>query len=216
MRHLLVALFLLLPPLLAGCESAYYGGMEKLGIHKRDILVDRVEEAQKSQREGQEQFRSALDQFRSIVQVDGGELEKTYDRLNGEYEASVAAADTIRKRIDSVESVAQALFKEWERELDEYSDSRLRSDSARQLRETKTQYSRLIGAMRAAEKRIEPVLKPMRDQVLYLKHNLNARAIGALKGELGTINRDVDALVAAMEQSIREADRFIAQMNSGN
>lgn len=215
MRPLILTLTLLLPALLVGCESAYYGGMEKLGFHKRDILVDRVEEAQEAQRDGQEQFRSALDQFRSIVQVDGGELEKTYDRLNSEYEASVAAADNIRKRIDSVDNVALALFREWEGELDEYSDSRLRSDSARQLRETKSQYQRLIGAMRSAEKRIEPVLKPMRDQVLYLKHNLNARAIGALKGELGTINRDVDALVAAMEQSIAEADRFIAQMNRG-
>src|SRR5690606_10642475 len=125
---------------------------EKLGFHKRDILVDRVEEAQEAQREGQEQFRSALDQFRSIVQVEGGELEKTYDRLNREYEASVAAAEKIRKRIDSVESVAEALFREWEKELDDYSDSRLRSDSARQLRETRAQYQRLIGAMRAAEK----------------------------------------------------------------
>lgn len=211
MRHLIIALTLLL----AGCETAYYGGMEKLGFHKRDILVDRVEAAQAAQRDGQEQFRSALEQFRAVVQVEGGELEKAYDRLNREYEASVAAADTIRKRIDSVDSVAQALFREWEAELKQYSDGRLRADSASKLGQTRSQYGRLIGAMRAAEKRIEPVLTPMRDQVLYLKHNLNARAIGALRGELGTINRDVDALVAAMEQSIREADRFIRQMNDG-
>ena len=28
-----------------GCSKAYYGAMEKVGIHKRDILVDRVEGA---------------------------------------------------------------------------------------------------------------------------------------------------------------------------
>ena len=198
---------------LIGCESAYYRGMERFGIHKRDILVDRVEEVQSAQKEGQEQFRSALEQFRALVDVDAGELGKTYDKLDAEYRDSVAAADRIRERIDSVESVATALFKEWESELDQYQSSALRADSAAKLRETREHYKKLMAAMRRAEARLDPVLKPLHDQVLYLKHNLNARAIGALKGELASINSDVDALVKAMEQSIAEADRFIEQMN---
>ena len=36
--------------------------------------------------------------------------------------------------------------------------------------------------MRLAESRIEPVLKSFRDQVLFLKHNLNAKAIASLRG----------------------------------
>lgn len=215
MRASLLFSALVLPLLLVGCESAYYGGMEKFGIHKRDILVDRVEEAQQAQRDGQQQFRSALEQFRSVVQVDGGELESVYDRLDDEYQRSVAAAERIRSRIDGVESVAKALFDEWQGELDQYADARLRADSAARLSATRAQYGKLIAAMRAAERRLDPALKPMRDQVLYLKHNLNARAIGALKGELTRIDRDVDTLVAAMEQSIREADRFIGSMQQG-
>lgn len=200
--------------LLAACESVYYGGMEKMGIHKRDILVERVEAAQKSQREGQEQFKSALDQFRAVVNVEGGDLQRAYDKLNAEYEDSVAAAKDIRERIDKVESVAEALFEEWEQELSQYSNPRLKQDSAAKLRQTRSQYQRLIGAMRGAEKRIEPVLRPMHDQVLYLKHNLNARAIGSLKGELAGISGQVDTLIRSMEQSIAEADRFIQQMKT--
>jgi hypothetical protein len=200
--------------LLSACESVYYGGMEKVGIHKRDILVDRVQAAQQSQREGQQQFKSALEQFRAVVDVPGGELEAAYDKLNGEYEDSVAAAKDIRDRIDKVESVAEALFKEWEQELSQYSNARLKQDSAAKLRQTRSQYQRLIGAMRGAERRIEPVLQPMRDQVLYLKHNLNARAIGSLRGELAGISGQVDTLIRSMEQSIAEADRFIQQMKT--
>lgn len=198
---------------LTACESVYYRGMEKIGIPKRDIFVDRIEEVQSAQREGQEQFKSALDQFRALVNIDGGELAETYDRLNDEYEDSIAAAERIRERIDSVESVADALFDEWEDELDDYQSAALRRDSSRKLKETRAQYKNLLAAMRRAESRIDPVLEPLHDQVLYLKHNLNAQAIGSLQGELANINRDVDELIAAIDKSIDEADRFIAQMN---
>ena len=43
--------------LLGGCQSAYYGAMEKVGYHKRDIMVDRVQEAKESQEEAQEKCR---------------------------------------------------------------------------------------------------------------------------------------------------------------
>ncbi|OGT74117.1 MAG: hypothetical protein A3H44_13370 [Gammaproteobacteria bacterium RIFCSPLOWO2_02_FULL_57_10] len=48
--------------------------------------------------------------------------------------------------------------------------------------------------------------------VLYLRHNLNAQAVASLRGELDTINTDVDSLVRAMQQAIAESDRFIAEM----
>ena len=76
-RHL-TFVSLLLPSLLilSACESSYYGAMEQFGVHKRDILIDRIEEAQEAQEEGQEQFKDALEQFRSVVSFDGGELEE--------------------------------------------------------------------------------------------------------------------------------------------
>ncbi len=197
---------------LSACESAYYGTMEQFGVHKRDILVDRIGEAQSAQEEGQEQFRDALEQFRSVVNFDGGELQQIYNRLNAEFEDSEEAADLIRDRIQAVEAVADALFDEWEDELALYSNQSLRRDSEQQLRDTRTRYARLIAAMHRAEVTLDPVLDSLRDNVLYLKHNLNARAIASLRGELDTINTDVDRLIDAMELAIAESDRFIAEM----
>ena len=71
-------------------------------------------------------------------------------------------------------SVAEALFAEWQKELEDYSSDRLRRKSEDQLRTTRQRYEQLIGAMRRAESKIEPVLRPLRDQVLFIKHNLNA------------------------------------------
>lgn len=205
-----IALLLILPTLLlAGCQSAYYGAMEKVGIHKRDILVDRIEEARETQQDSQQQFRDALEQFRSVVDFSGGELESQYNALKSEYDDSVAAAEEISERIESVEEVAAALFEEWESELDQISNSRLRNDSARKLRATKSQYRQLAAAMRSAESSVQPVLSNLRDLVFYLKHNLNARAIGELRNELRSVDTDVNALINSMQSSIDEANRFI-------
>lgn len=206
--------FVILVAFQPGCQRAYYSTMERFGVHKRDILVDRVEDARDSQQEAQEQFTSALDQFRTLVDIEGGDLEKEYDRLNREYQRSEKAAQEIRDRIDGIEHVAKALFREWEGELDDYTDSSLRRESQRQLNDTQQRYQQLIATMRRAEERMNPVLNTMRDQVLYLKHNLNARAIQALKGEVTTIDRDVDRLLEAMNEAIAEADRFIQDMRS--
>ncbi|MGA9574529.1 MAG: DUF2959 family protein, partial [Lysobacterales bacterium] len=87
-----------------GCSSAYYKTMESFGVEKRDILVDRVEEARDAQDSASEQFASALERFRATVNFDGGDLEKTYDRLNTEYERSASESEDVSTRIDAVES----------------------------------------------------------------------------------------------------------------
>ncbi len=200
--------------LTTACETAYYDTLERFGIQKREILVDRIEEAQEAQQEGQEQFKDALEQFQAVVNFDGGNLEVVYNQLDAEYEDSVDAADAIRNRIDAVESVADALFSEWETELAEYTNTSLRRDSERQLNDTRRRYNRLMTSMRSAEKTIDPVLASLKDNVLYLKHNLNARAIASIKGELSTVNQDVQTLIDAMQRAINESSAFIEDMQN--
>ena len=196
-------------PLLASCTTAYYRALETVGVEKRDILADRVEEARDSQTAAKEQFTSALDRYRSVVNVDGGDLESIYDRLAAEFERSEARAQAVEDRVAAVESVANDLFDEWEDEIGEYSDAGLRRQSQRLLAETRTDYGRLIAAMQRAEAATDPVLTLFRDQVLFLRHNLNAQAIGSLETELADMERATATLIEEMERSIAEASRFI-------
>jgi hypothetical protein len=197
---------------LSSCSAAYYGALEQFGIEKRDILVDRVEDARDAQSDAKEQFTSALDRYRSVVTVEGGDLEETYDTINAEYERSELRAETVADRIDSVEEVAEDLFDEWESELDEYSDPGLRRRSERLLRDTRSDYQQVVSAMRRAETAMYPVLTLFQDQVLVLRHNLNARAIGALENELDSIEQATTELIAEMERAIAEASAFIESM----
>lgn len=66
--------------------------------------------------------------------------------------------------------------------------------------------------MEWAESRLEPALIPLRDQVLFLKHNLNARAIAGLSSEVVSVQTNVDNLVRDMERAIAQADAFIASL----
>jgi hypothetical protein len=203
-------LFLLVP--LTGCESAYYGAWEKLGWAKRDILVDRVEETRDSQNAAKEQFQTTLERFQSITNFAGGELEAKYKELNSAYERSRSRAEEVTERIDAVEDVADDMFAEWKEELEQYSDASLRSSSQQKLRDTQARYEDLLGLMRRSEQRMQPVLAAFKDQVLYLKHNLNAQAISSLQETAANIESDVAELISAMNASIAEANEFIKQM----
>jgi thiaminase len=59
---------------------------------------------------------------------------------------------------------------------------------------------------------IEPVLIQMKDYVLYLKHNLNAQAIGWLKEETLQIEEDISDLINQMNQPIQETEHFIEML----
>jgi hypothetical protein len=195
-----------------GCSSAYYATMEKVGVHKRDIMVDRVVEARDSQREAKREFADALERFRSVVSVRSGDLEEKYEDLRGALRRSEDQATEVHNRIGAVEDVAEAIFGEWKEELGQYHDQALRRASQKKLDQTRAKYAKLIAAMKRAEARIEPVLVPLRDQVLFLKHNLNAKAIASLDDELVAVQTGVDKLLKEMETAITEADTFIAAL----
>lgn len=190
----------------------YYDGLEKIGIPKRDVMVYRVEKARDTQEETKEQFKSALHQFTAVTNFKGGDLEAIYNELNDEYEASVSMAEEVNGRIADIEDVSEALFSEWEQEITQYSNASLKRNSQKKLNDTKTHYRQLISSMKTAEAKIAPILRVFNDQVMYLKHNLNARAITSLKGELGAIKSDVSSLIQSMEKSINEANAFINTM----
>ncbi len=216
LRSPVAVLGLLLCLTLAGCSSMYYSAMEKLGIEKREILVDRVEDARDAQTEAQETFRSSLERFQSVVDTPDTALQDKYDTIRTAFEDSEDAAEAVRDRIDAVEDVSEALFEEWEDELDLYESASLRRSSERQLAETRRQYESLIARMHRAEDKMAPVLEAFEDQVLFLKHNLNAQAIGALEQELSQIRSDVDKLIREMEDSIAESEAFIERFQSAN
>lgn len=199
----------------SACSTVKYNTLEKFGIHKRDILVGNVEDARDSQEEAQEQFKDALERFGAVVEIADTDLKKAYDQLSDEFEDSTDAAEEVSDRIEDVDEVAQDLFDEWKDEITLYTDVNFKRDSEQKLRDTQQRYAELSNAMRASEQSMVPVLATMQNNVLYLKHNLNAQAIGALQNTYGGLQTDVEILIDRMNQSIERSNRFITDMNAG-
>jgi len=214
MPHYIKVFLLTLLITITGCQSAYYSAMEKVGKHKRDILIDRVESAKDSQKEAKEEFKSALEQFSVLINFDGGELQQQYEISSDQYQTSKEAAEDVTARINAIEDVAEALFNEWHNELEQFTSQSLKRQSQARYRETQRRYSSLINSMRNAEKRMQPVLNALKDNMLYLKHNLNARAIGELKTEYKLIKQDVEKLINEMNNSITKSQTFIDSLKT--
>jgi len=194
---------------LSACSTAYYSAMEKVGIHKRDIMVDRVIDAKESQQEAQEQFKSALEEMTALINFDGGDLEEQYNVIQEQYEDSKEAAELVSLRIEKIEDVSDALFEEWQDEIEQISSTNLKRQSSSKLKETQRRYRSLIKSMQKAESKMAPVLSALKDNSLFLKHNLNAKAVGALQGEMVSIKKDVNVLIKDMNAAIEQSQKFI-------
>jgi phage-related tail protein len=193
-------------------RTVYYSARESIGEHKRDIVVYQVEQTCISLNETRNEFEDALKRFKNLVCVNETSLEHRYNLLNRQYQFCRSKSDTVSARIRAIEEVSEALFVEWENELHEYTNRTLRNSSKQQLKAARQNYARLIKAMHSAESKIQPVLAAFKDQVLHLKHNLNARAIAALQHELIEISIDISQLIYAMEQTIAEASHFVSAL----
>ncbi|MBK1853944.1 DUF2959 domain-containing protein [Verrucomicrobiaceae bacterium 5K15] len=212
MRLILLSSIIPCVLLLSSCSGVYYGAMEKVGFHKRDIMITRVKKARSSEQKAKEVFNSALDEFSAVTGFKGGNLEKQYRRVNKAYLSAEKQAAEVKARHDDVENVSKALFKEWKKEIKQYENVEFKAESSRQLKAAQERYTRLMAAMRRAEKSLDPVLRKFRDHNLFLKHNLNARAIASLEGQVKTTRIEVDRLIREMEAAIAEADTFIKQL----
>ena len=191
-------------------RMVYYSARESIGEHKREIVVYQVEQACISLQETRDEFEDALERFKNLVCVNETGLEHKYNLLNRQYQFCCSKSDAVSNRIRAIQEISEALFVEWESELNEYTNRALRNHSKQQLKSARQNYARLIKGMQRAESKIQPVLAAFKDQVLYLKHNLNARAIAALQHEFIAISIDISQLIHAMEQTIAEASQFVS------
>ena len=213
MRLILKTLLITATVVTVGCSTVKYNTLEKVGIHKRDILVANVKDTREAQEDAQEQFQDALERFGNIVTIENTDLKKAYNQLKDEYEDSKDAAEEVSEQIEDVENVADDLFKEWAEENKAYTDAVLRRNSESKLRDTVARYTEMLRSMKDSEATMQPVLASLYDNVLYLKHNLNAQAVGSLRTTFNELEGDINILIERMNQSIARSNEFIAQMN---
>ncbi len=213
LANIITAFALVSLGLTTGCQSIYNATMENvLGYEKRELLKKSVVSLQTEQKDAQREFKDAMIRLKELYAFNGGELESVYNKLKSSYESCESESKAVHFRIENMEGIASSMFKEWEKELQQYTNPSLAASSREQLRSTKERYAQLVTTVLAAESAMKPVLAQIKDNVLYLKHNLNAAAIGSLKGEAANIQSQIEQLLSRMNASIAESDSFIKSL----
>ena len=196
--------------LITGCTSLYNATMEGVfGYEKRELFKKSVTALQSEQKDAQKEFKDALTRLKELYGFHGGELESVYEKVKSSYERCDGEAKTVHTRIENMEDLAKSMFSEWEKEIQQYTNPNLAATSRDQLRLTKDRYAQLSRTVREAESAMQPVLGQLKDNVLFLKHNLNASAIGSLQGEASGIQKQIEQLLTQMNTAIAASDSFI-------
>jgi hypothetical protein len=195
-----------------GCRSStYYEAMDTVGYEKREMLVDRVEEARDTQIEAKQQLQTALYTLRRFESIPAGELTQLRDDLDGEVDKTEGQLNELQGDIQSVESIAQEVFDDWEAELQKYDSDELRRKSAQELEETKRNYGALISELRSTHEKLATVIAPLKDQVLFIEHAINAGETPPKSDKLDDVRQQISTLIEELEGSIDRTQRFIEQ-----
>lgn len=214
MKQLILCFLVLSLSACGTTQNLKYSALEKVGIHKRDILVDRIKDTSTAQEKTKKEFQSAYQELSGLIDVQDNGLEKKYKKLKQAVQSSETRTLDLKNRISKVDEVAKALFSEWQQELNEYQNANLRAISAKNLNTTKQRYAFIYNKMQDSYAKVLPVLNVLQDNTLYLKHNLNARAVSGLSNEVLSIESKVAALIQQMELSIDESKRFINEIEN--
>lgn len=205
---------------LMGCMSkikevareAKYSAFEAVGYEKRDIFKRQVATVKEEQQVSQEEFSDALTQLKNVYKVDGGKLEGAYSKLKDSYDSAEKSSKEVTESIVKLNTIAGDLFKEWEKEISEMSTADLKQKSRNQLQLTQKKFNDYSSHLARSEQKMHPVLRKFKDQVVYLKHNLNASALTGLKAEANRIEGDITKLLSEMSSSMKQADELISTL----
>ena len=111
-----------------------------------------------------------------------------------------------------MENEAHRFFAKWMESLDEISSESLRERSQARLNETRVRYGEILAEGRGASAMFEPVMGGLRDQVIFLGHDLNPSAIASLKPDAEKLNAQAESLLSGIERTQSKISDYIASL----
>lgn len=213
-KKIFIKSILLLSLLLtSSCSTVYYNFWETLGKEKRDLLKSKLNDVNNAQEDVEEQYVDNLERIRKEYNFNEGELEKTYDKITDDYEDTNEKQKELSERINKANNIATDLFEEWKNEAYQLQNKNYKRKSLQKLAITKKKYSRTYTTIKKIEKDLNKILRKFKDQVIFIKHNLNAKVIGNLKSEFNDIKIDIKKQIKNIKRSKNQTELFIKELD---
>lgn len=197
---------------LCSCTTVYYKSWELLGREKRDLLSSNIESLKGDQEDAKEEFSDVLERMRLEYVGEKQSLAETYSDLKSDYDDIKDEVDDVTSRLNRVDALAKALFKEWLVEANEFDSTEYRRKSLAKRGQTMRSFNKYMKSTRKIEAGMNQSLKALQDEVIFLKHNLNSQIVSQFNVKLANIEKDMEKIIVKIEKSIQGTDSYIKEI----
>jgi len=194
----LAALLFLLSGI-SGCEQSFYPSVHAFKQDKRATVVDKIRSAKDAEVSAKKQFIATVKALSSVEVSRDGKSNKLKQQLESNLNKCGRKATSFIKRTDKVEFATKEFIRDWEDELDLFSNEKLRRASELKLADTRKQCEEMVHLMKSASVKVEPAIIALSDYLLFLKHNLSSYAATSLEEEMSVAVNKTNEVINAMD-----------------
>jgi len=182
------------------------------GVKQAENLVKKTEASAKAITEAREQIKTTLDGYNALIEGNVEDTKKAYGNLQKEMDRSDDRAEDVGKRIDEMNVEADKYFADWTRSLDGISSPDLRARSEERMKDARSRYDQILATTGKAGDMFASFIQNLRDQVTYLGHDLNPRALASLEGDATKLNTAAESFFGKIDSAIDEATSYAASL----
>ena len=198
--------------LVAGCASS--GAKES--VQEVEGLASRIERVHETAERAKERARGAVDRLSSLVAPDfDGDAVAAYMDLVDAVELSERDAERLRGELEPMRKAAEQVFAQWEADLEAYSSPRIRQRSSERLAVTRQRFDAIVKSLTPALDSLDTFHAALRDQVLFLEHDLNREAAALVQPEAMRLAQDAGRIEATLDVCLATTQAYVAATLAG-
>ena len=182
------------------------------GVKQTEKLVSKANDTVGSIRAAKQQIKDTLVAYNLLVGNKVEDPKKTYKDLQKGIENTDKKVADVDQKVAAMQKEADLLFADWASNLASISSEELRKRSEERLNETRERYNGILAAGDKAGKVFNPFIASLKDQVVYLGHDLNPSALASLKPDADKLNKEAEVLFKKIDETVDEASGYITSL----
>ena len=176
-------------------------GLTQEGLKLTERFVKTSGETVKAIAETKVQIGKTLAVYNSLGD-EGKDRRKLYKNLMKEMDNCDKRVEGVRKRTAEMNGAASMYFEERGKSVESIGSEDLRARGQARLEESKAEYAHILELGQAAGGDYQGFMAKLRDQVLFLGHDLNPDALASLDDDVKKQNKAATELYAKIDGTI--------------
>src|SRR5262245_42270859 len=186
----------------AGVAAAASAAAQDEGVKQAEALVKASGDTVQAISDAKLQLEKTMGVYNALLADDAKDRKKLYKDLQKEMENTERRRTEITRRSGAMTNEAQGLFRSWETSTAAIENASLRKRSEERLQKTKASYAAIGSVGEKTQSLYQPVMTTLADHVKYLGHDLNPGAVASLKPDADKLNKRVEELLKAVDETI--------------